>query len=184
MQRWFQNALLLLLLVSGNLTANDSPPLAMAVSDSGATIDADQQALEYAQVGEFLYDALPLLENKSYRQIKAIKGLLRETCVTEPSYVVDETQQRCTLVFKGLELSGVVHENQLALNHAVISSRKWPVKWQLNVGTAVSDLKAKFKQSPELPTPDVFYYGNESSSVSFFIKDGLIARIELNLYDG
>ncbi len=189
MQRFTLDPELILLLLfsfltSGCASASDSPPLALASSNGGDAMDADRQAIEYAQVGEFLYEALPFLATKRYTQIKAMKGLLSESCVTEPSYKRGQTQQRCTLVFKGLELSGVVHEDQLALNYAVISSPKWQLRWGLNVGTPLANLKTKFKQSPEHPAPDVLYYGDESSSVSFFIKDGLIARVALTLYDG
>lgn len=176
MRRCILRMLILSLLNSGFASAHDS--------SSNAAIDVDRQALEYAQVGEFLYEALPFIENQSYTQIKAMQGLLRESCVTEPSYRRGQTQQRCTLVFKGLELSGVVHEDQLALNYAVISSSKWQLKWRLNVGTSLAKLKAKFKQSPVQPAPEVLTYGDESSSVSFFIKDGLIARVVVNIYDG
>ena len=176
MRRSVPILLLLLTLTYGCALARDLP--------GDAAIHADRQAREYAQVGEFLYQALPFLKNKRYGQIKAMRGLLRESCVAEPSYVEGQTQQRCTLIFNGLELSGAVHEGQLVLNHAVITSSKWQLKWQLNVGTPLVNLKTKFTQSPDQPAPDVFYYGNESSSVSFFIKNGLIARVELNLYDG
>ena len=183
MRRFILKPLLFLFLI-GCAAASDSPPLALAASEGSDATEADRQALEYRQVGEFLYDALPFLENKRYIQIKAMKGLQRESCVAEPSYIEGQSQQRCTLIFQGLELSGVVNEGQLVLNHAVVTSRKWQLKWQLNVGTPLVNLKAKFKQSPVQTTPDVLYYGDESSSVSFSIKDGLIARVELNIYDG
>ena len=185
----------LFLFLTACAAASDSPSLALAASEGSDASEADRQALEYRQVGEFLYQALPFLENKRYIQIKAMKGLQRESrlgvtsqpnesCVAEPSYIEGQSQQRCTLIFQGLELSGVVNEGQLALNHAVITSRKWQLKWRLNVGTPLVNLKATFKQSPVQPTPNVLQYGNESSSVSFSIKDGLIARVELNIYDG
>ena len=184
MRRSILKPLLFLFLIADCASASDSLPLALAVSEGSDTTEADRQALEYRQVGEFLYEALPFLENKRYIQIKAMKGLQRESCVAEPSYIEGQSQQRCTLIFQGLELSGVVNEGQLVLNYAVITSRKWQLKWQLNVGTPVVNLKAKFKQSPAQPTPDVLYYGDESSSVSFSIKAGLIARVVLNIYDG
>ena len=174
----------LFLFLTACAAASDSPSLALAASEGSDATEADRQALEYRQVGEFLYQALPFLENKRYIQIKAMKGLQRESCVAEPSFIEGQSQQRCTLIFQGLELSGVVNEGQLALNHAVITSRKWQLKWRLNVGTPLVNLKATFKQSPVQPTPNVLQYGNESSSVSFSIKDGLIARVELNIYDG
>ena len=58
MRRCILRMLILLLLNSGFASARDS--------SSNAAIDVDRQALEYAQVGEFLYEALPFIENKSY----------------------------------------------------------------------------------------------------------------------
>ena len=163
--------------------------LATLVSASGADARADgpppEEAVRerLARVDRFAWDGPSFIQDSSLERVRGLGKRLREEIRKVPNrHVAGQVDEYRTLVFDGLELYGRVTSAQEFWPVTVaVTSAKWKIRDDLNVGTSAARIQAVLGPPMEVKG-NVLLYEGETERVKFYVDRGAIRRIEFLYY--
>ena len=113
------------------------------------------------------------------QHVRGLSSLLKEKIEKAPNrHSPQQIDEYRTLTFEGLELYGRVTPTQeFQTITTVITSAKWKVRHDLNVGTNASRVETLLGP-PLQRTNKVLRYQGESERVNFYVEKGIIKKVE------
>lgn len=140
------------------------------------------------KIDQFVWDGPTFLEGLSIEQIRNLAAIEKETKQEEDNPFVDgEKIPYYIFVFKdGLEVyCRVVSDHadgpHVQLTSVDISSSKWPVLHELNVGQDVAKVVSVLGK-PDSDEHNIMTYSGQTEEVSFHYSNGFVTRVVFQYY--
>ena len=164
-------------------------PFSLYAGETGkeALTRIDQQLGREQAIGEYIWNALPLLKDTSLATLKNL-GPYKEEVLTEPNpYSPSKLDEFRRLYFQGLTLYGRVvdwkHARLLQPIFVEITSPRWVLAKGILVGVPAPQVQHSLGVATSIKRDSLLYQG-ETDSLEFHLKDGRVTSISIFFYDG
>lgn len=155
-----------------------------------ASPDYSDTFAQMVKIDRFAYDGPTLLKGLSIEKIREL-GVLKDEIKeeVENKYYEGEKIPYYTFVFRdGLKvkcrfITKHVSGPHVQLIYVKVTSRKWPILYNLGVGNNISQVK-KYFGNTSVNDSSILVYQGETEEVRFKHKNGIITEVEFVYYAG